>query len=357
MTGLEKRTLGATGIETTALGVGCWAIGGEDFNLGVPMGWSGTDESRSLAGLERAYEMGVNLFDTADVYGHGRSERLLGLLIGQVPRPTVVVSSKVGYFAGTASHGYEPQHMRHQLEQSLTNLGTDYLDIYFLHHAEFGPSDRYLPGAIKTIHAMKDEGLIRAVGMRGPHRFALERLSTPAELRGDKVARFRALFDEIMPDVIAVRDNLLSPGERSAGIFAFADAHDCGILINKPLAQGLLSGAHLSAVPRVYGPGDHRRRKRWFTPEALAVIESGLDQLRNAVGIAAGDLIRTALSSCLMRSERASVLVGFTCPEQIEENVTCLSSPPTAREIEMARQIMTQVQQLLDASGEVFVDE
>src|SRR5690349_11563177 len=168
MTGLLKRTLGATGIETTTLGVGCWAIGGEDFNLGVPMGWSGTDEDRSLAGLERAYEMGVNLFDTADIYGHGRSERLLGQLVGQVARSSVVLSSKVGYFTGTASHGYEPQHMRHQLEQTLTNLRTDYLDIYFLHHAEFGPGDRYLPGAIKTIHAMKEEGLIRAVGTRGP---------------------------------------------------------------------------------------------------------------------------------------------------------------------------------------------
>ncbi len=67
------------------MGIGCWAIGGPDVNLGLPMGWGPIDEGAALAGLERAYELGTSLFDTADVYGHGRSERLLGQLVKQVP--------------------------------------------------------------------------------------------------------------------------------------------------------------------------------------------------------------------------------------------------------------------------------
>jgi hypothetical protein len=89
------------------------------------------------------------LFDTADVYGHGRSERLVGRLVGrlvaQVPRAELVLVSKVGYFTGTAAHGFAPGHMRRQLEQTLENLRTDRLDVYFLHHSQFGPS-AHAPG-------------------------------------------------------------------------------------------------------------------------------------------------------------------------------------------------------------------
>jgi methylglyoxal reductase len=75
---LQPRRLGARGIEVSPLGIGCWAIGGEGMNLGLPMGWSTARENASLQGLFRAFELGANLFDTADVYGHGRSERLIG---------------------------------------------------------------------------------------------------------------------------------------------------------------------------------------------------------------------------------------------------------------------------------------
>src|SRR5262245_43938400 len=122
------RTLGACGLEVSALGVGCWALGGPDTNLGLPMGWGPISDDQALAGLEQAYALGTTLFDTADVYGHGRSEWLLGQLVKQVPRESLVLSSKVGYFRGTAPHGYHPAHLRHQLEQSLDNLRTGYLD-------------------------------------------------------------------------------------------------------------------------------------------------------------------------------------------------------------------------------------
>lgn len=70
---LPRRTLGSCGIEVPTLGVGCWTIGGPDTNLGLPMGWGPIDDGQALAGLERAYGLGARLFDTADVYGHGRS--------------------------------------------------------------------------------------------------------------------------------------------------------------------------------------------------------------------------------------------------------------------------------------------
>jgi len=132
------RILGSSGIEVSGLGLGCWAIGGPDSNLGLPMGWGLIDDATAVAGLEQAWELGVRLFDTADVYGHGRSERLLGRLVAQVPRGQLRLVSKVGYFTGTAAHGYDTGHMRRQLDQTLDNLGTEHVDIYFFHHSEFG---------------------------------------------------------------------------------------------------------------------------------------------------------------------------------------------------------------------------
>src|SRR5882724_10922059 len=111
---LERRVLPGLNAELSVIGAGCWTIGGPASNDGVPIGWDHVDPEAAYAGLVRAYELGVTLFDTADVYGLGRSERLLGRLLRTLDRSTVLLSSKVGYFAGTAGHPYQPAQMRHQ---------------------------------------------------------------------------------------------------------------------------------------------------------------------------------------------------------------------------------------------------
>ena len=165
---LAPRPLGSSGITVFPLGVGCWVIGGEDVNLGLHMGWGTAEDGASLRGLARAFELGPSLSDTADIYGHGHAERLLGRFLRGVPRDQVVITSKVGYFAGTAPNAFHPLHMRHQLEQTLDNLGTGYLDIYFFHNFHFGPEDLYLTDAIEQMRGFREQGLVRAVGMRGP---------------------------------------------------------------------------------------------------------------------------------------------------------------------------------------------
>ncbi len=280
---LPWRTLGRSGIAVPAVGIGCWAIGGPDSNLGLPMGWdSGGYVRAAAAGLEAGWAGGARLFDTADIYGHGRSERLIGRLVAGVRRDEIVLSSKVGYFAGTAEHGFEPGHMRRQLEQTLENLRTDHLDIYFLHHSDFGPGDRWLDGAAAAMAQFRAEGLVRAVGARGPHRFAVERLRVASGARTDKTARFYRTVAEVGADVLGVRDNLLTPTDRSSGIYSFAAQHSLGVLVNKPLAQSLLAG--MEGAGRTFGPLDHRSRKRWFQPDSRTVIAEGLEQVRSVVG-------------------------------------------------------------------------
>ncbi|WP_062013175.1 aldo/keto reductase [Streptomyces hygroscopicus] len=347
------------GLTVHPVGIGCWAIGGPDSNLGLPMGWSTGDDDASMRGLEAAYSLGANLFDTADVYGHGHSERLIGRLVETVPRDSVVLSSKVGYFTGTAAHAYEPRHMRHQLETTLVNLRTDHLDIYFLHNAEFGEDDRYLQGAIETMRAFQDEGLIKTIGMRGPHRFATERVHVPKEQRKDKHARFRYLFDRVRPGYLAVRFNALTPhppaGQKD--IFAFAAEHGASILVNKPLSQGLLTGKYAPARPPTFAEGDHRLRKAWFTAAALEIIDEGLNPLRKRFGPSNADLIRIALHYCLQHADNAAVLVGFTTPEQVIQNLKVVGDPLSPEDIAFVRETAGRLQQRLDAAGDVFLDE
>lgn len=349
-----RRTL-AGGLAVYPVGVGCWAIGGPDYNLGLPMGWSTADEAASLHGLETAYELGANLFDTADVYGHGRSERLLGRLVRQVPRDRLVLSSKTGYFAGTAAHPYLPSAMRRQLETTLENLQTDHLDIYFLHNSEFGPGDQYLDGALTQMRAFQDQGLIRAIGMRGPHRFATDRLTIPRQEREDKYARFRRLFALIRPGYLAVRFNALTPPGRD-DIFTFAAARGASVLINKPLAQGLLTGKYDPARPPAFGTGDHRQRKAWFTPHALRIIHDGLRPLRDRFGPSPADLAPVMIAYCLHQSDSAAVLAGFTTPGQVATNLA-LARALTIDDLAFIRQTAGRIQQRLDAAGDVFLDE
>ena len=155
---MQMRTLGRSDLTVSAIGIGGWAIGGPDTNLNMDMGWGGTDDDQSLEGLIKAFELGANHFDTADVYGHGHSERLIGRFLKQVPRYTVVIGTKVGYFRGCAPNAYHPLHIRHQLEMSLSNLGTDYIDIYYFHNFHFGIHDEYLLAAIEMMNRLQRRG-------------------------------------------------------------------------------------------------------------------------------------------------------------------------------------------------------
>ncbi|MGW2232348.1 aldo/keto reductase, partial [Streptomyces formicae] len=213
--------------------------------------------------------------------------------------------------------------------------------------------------AVDMMRAFRSAGLIKAIGMRGPHRFATERVTVPKEQREDKHTRFRYLFDCVQPDYLAVRYNALTPPPPAGqqDIFAFAAEHGASVLVNKPLAQGLLTGKYDPARPPAFAQGDHRLRKAWFTPDALEIIHEGLRPLRERFGSSTADLTRVALHYCLQHADNAAVLVGFTSPEQVSQNLTAVGEPLSAEDIDFVRQTAGRLQQQLDAAGEVFLDE
>jgi aryl-alcohol dehydrogenase-like predicted oxidoreductase len=335
---LERRVLPGLIEEVSALGAGCWAIGGLASNNGVPIGWDGVDENDAYAGLLHAHDLGVTLFDTADVYGMGRSERLLGRLLRTVDRSLVVVSSKVGYFAGTGPHPYHPAQIRHQFATTLRNLGTDYLDAYFLHSSDFGEGDRYLADAVELLHGFYEQGLIRAIGMRAPHTFVEERAAGDGPGAAE-AARFLHLFGAIRPDVVTARYNLLSPlyVEGETDIFTFARHHGTGVLIKQALGQGLLLGSYHPDAPPTFSDSDHRTRDPRFDAASLRRLWDLMAPIRAQFGESSAELARVALRYALQHASEAAVLVGFRNAAQVRATVTCLGDPLHPEEIAWIR--------------------
>lgn len=140
----HTRTLGRTGIEVSALGFGCWAIGGEWQDPdGQPLGWGTVDDEESVRAVRRALDLGVTFFDTADTYGAGHSERVLGRALGK-RRADVVLATKWGNIFDEETRTLtgsddSPAYARRALTASLRRLDTDYVDLYQLHLSDADP--------------------------------------------------------------------------------------------------------------------------------------------------------------------------------------------------------------------------
>ncbi|MCU1350548.1 MAG: putative oxidoreductase, partial [Acidobacteria bacterium] len=133
---MKYRDLGNTGIKVSEIGFGAWAIGGPSEASGTPLGWGRTSDDESLAAIRRARDLGVTFFDTADSYGFGRSESLLGIVLAR-KRQDVVIATKIGNVrtpTGELKKDFTKEHIFHAVDASLKRLRSDYIDLYQLHN-------------------------------------------------------------------------------------------------------------------------------------------------------------------------------------------------------------------------------
>lgn len=176
---MNCRNIPGTDISLSEIGLGTWTIGGPYWTDGQPTGWSGAiDEDDVIRGMQMAIDAGVNHIDTADAYGYGKSERLIAQAIEGTSREKLALATKVGWIRTSAPSPFTPENIRYQCEQSLRNLDTDYIDIYYFHHCDFGLNDLYLADAITTMHSLKIEGKIRCIGLSGYSEAELLRVGT-----------------------------------------------------------------------------------------------------------------------------------------------------------------------------------
>jgi aryl-alcohol dehydrogenase-like predicted oxidoreductase len=162
----EKRILGKSGIKVNAMGLGCWAIGGPFYLDGKMNGYGEVDDNESIKAIYSAIELGVNFFDTADVYGAGHSERILGKAL-KGKRDKTIIATKFGYGFDEKtkiSDGlyYSPEYIRKAVQESLKRLNTDYIDLYQLHIWSLPKEEA--DSIADELEKLVDEVLIKAYG-------------------------------------------------------------------------------------------------------------------------------------------------------------------------------------------------
>ena len=302
---MQYRELGRTGWKISALGFGSWAIGGT---------WGSVDDNESLAALNRAIDLGVNFFDTADVYGGGRSERLLARLRRQNPGK-IYIATKAG--RGLNPHvaeGYNKANLTAFVERSLKNLSTDAIDLLQLHCP---PTEVYSkPEVFAVLDDLVKAGKIRYYGVSV-----------------EKLAEAQLAIDYPNLQSVQIIFNMFRqrPAEE---FFKLARMRKVGILARVPLASGMLTGK-LSRSSR-FAPDDHRSfnrhgeafdRGETFSGVDYEVGLQAVDELK-AICPAGMSMAQFALRWILMFADVTCAIPGAKRPSQVDENFGAADLPP-----------------------------
>ncbi|UED85861.1 aldo/keto reductase [Streptomyces profundus] len=312
---MDTRKLGRSGIEVSALGFGCWAIGGEWQNeSGEPLGWGPVDDDVSVRAIHKALDLGITFFDTANVYGAGHSEKVLGRAVAG-RRDAVVLASKWGSVFDTTTKtttdgpDLRPEHAREALTATLRRLGTDYLDLFQL-HVNYAPMEA--AAALRDVcEELVAEGLIRAYGW-----------ST------DDPQRARLFAKGPHCATVQVNCNVLQDAPEMLAVCAELNL----AAINRgPLAMGVLTGKYGSGAG--LRPGDIRATP----PEWLTLFRDGrvapewqkrFEAVRAVLTSEGRTPAQGALAWLWARSPHTVPIPGIRTVEQAEQNAGALRFGP-----------------------------
>jgi len=301
---MKYRQLGNTGIEVSEIGFGAWGIGGDAYGP--------TKDKESKRTLEAAYANGINFYDTADIYGDGHSEELIGKVFEKV-RHEVVIATKGGSLYHTtppAPQDFSPEHLRSALEASLRRLRTDYIDVYQLH----SPPVEMVASALSLMMTFKDEGKIRSIGIS---------LDSPYDFR----------FVDCI-EVIQTNFSMIDQRARDNELFDKAVHLGIGVIARTPLCFGFLSNV-LKGYIGSMGKDDHRRHwsnrqiKVWAdAPMLFEHLEGNRTAAQLALGfVLAHDAISTTIP-------------GMMHVEEVLENIRSVALSDD--EVEEIREIYNQ---------------
>ena len=315
---MQYRTLGSTGWEVSAVSFGAWAIGGS---------WGAVDDSESLQALRRAVEAGVNFFDSADVYGDGRSEKLLDQLYRD--HSDIYVATKAGRrLSSHTASGYNRENLTAFVERSRKNLDRDALDLLQLHCP---PTEVYYqPEVFDILEALKAAGKIKHYGV-----------SVETVEEGLKAIEYSGV------ETVQIVFNMFRqrPAER---FFAEAQKREVGIIARVPLASGLLTGKYSSNA--TFPNDDHRNFNRhgeaFDRGETFAGVplDQGVQAVRelDAVRPEGVTMAQFALRWILMFDAVSCAIPGAKTPNQAAENAGAADLPP------LSDDTMTAVREVYD---------
>ena len=279
---VAKTELGRSGIEVTRVCLGCWAIGGA--------GWTDVDDEKSVATIRRALDLGINFLDTAEGYGGGHSEEVIGKAI-KGRREDVVLATKVSH------NRLEPQALRSALDKSLSLLQTDYIDLYQVH---WPTSKTPVETPLEEMMKLKEQGKVRAIGVSN--------FDVPLLERAVKVCQ----LDSLQPPFSILWREI------DAEILPFCREHQIGIISYSSMGQGILLGKF---PDRASIPNDIRSKNALFSEglfeQSLAVARS-VGELAEKYGKTPAQV---ALNWVIHVPGITCAIAGAKRPEQVEDNV------------------------------------
>ncbi len=312
---METREIGRSGIRCSALGLGCWAIGGGSW-------WGDNDDQASVDTILRAVELGVNWIDTARVYGFGHSEEVVGRALKELPRDKVILSTKCAlqwydeggelHFSREGHNVYRdlsPKAIRRDLETSLKALGTDYIDVLYTHWQCKTYGLVPVAETMGELLKMKQEGKIRAIGASNVDLRILQDYVDAGQL-------------DVIQEKLSILDR-----KPEAELLPFCEAHGVSLQTYSPIEQGLLAGK----IPDDYvlSEGSARQGKLWWKPENIPLVNQMLAGWRELAEKYGCTLANLAVKWNSMLSPSVHVLCGARKLHQIEDTARSLDVPLT----------------------------
>jgi aryl-alcohol dehydrogenase-like predicted oxidoreductase len=306
---MRHRQLGRTGLAVSEIGFGAWAIGGNAHGNS----YGPTKDAESIEAVRRAVDLGVTFFDTADVYGWGHSEEILGQAL-EGRRDQVFLATKVGgdFYHGGVRTNFDPGYVAFALDRSLQRLRTDHVDLYQLHNP---PAELMAdPGAYDVLDALKAEHKIDHYGVS---------VHEPVEAM--------LCLEAGKPEVLQIPFSLFRQ-EWIEQVLGEAHRAGVGIIAREPLGNGFLAG-HIRTDAR-FPPGDIRHH---WPPSMIAGRTAATARLSSLVK-PSRTMAQAALRFVLAFPETSVAIPGAKTVAQVEENVAATDAPPlTESEIREAR--------------------
>jgi len=297
---MRKITLGRTKVKVSAVSLGTWSFGGANTSGGRSVGWAGQEELDSQKALKKAWESGINHWDTADVYGDGRSEKVIGSMWSSVPRDEMFLATKVGWDQGAYPHWYHPDHMRKKMEQSLINLKTEYVDLLYLHHCNFGKNDEYFDDALETVCRFKEEGKTKFTGL------------SDWDLK--KIMKF---IKRASPDVVQPYRNVFEDTYKFSGLQKHIEENDMGVCFFSPLMHGLLTGKYVEPVD--FPEGDFRKNIKAFQDrDIIRLFQTNAERLKTKFDKHPNPVMHGVIDTLTSDSKNSCVLLGQRNESQVE---------------------------------------
>ena len=313
-----KRALGRSGIEVSALGMGCWAIGGPFWAGETPLGWGEVDDEESIRAIHAALDQGVNFFDTANVYGAGHSERVLSRAIAGRRSHVVIATKFNAVFDETTRQvtgaDASPEGIRKACEESLRRLNTDYIDLYQFHDNDY-PAEKAAP-VRETLEKLVQAGKIRAYGWSTDYVDKAEVFA-----QGPKCTSIQLQLNVLDDNPVMI---------------AFCEKSNLAAINRGPLAMGLLTGKYTPATKISADDVRGQKSPEWMkyfrdgkpNPEWISMRDTILDILTSEGRTVA----QGALAWNWGRTPQTIPIPGFRTVKQVEENAGAMEFGPLTPE-------------------------